>query len=90
MVTMMEIDQVRASWTAVLDVLEREDRIAWLAFFDARLASLDGSRLFLDYSDSQKFATAHEYGHARKNLYPALQRAIRTIFGVDLIVTEKP
>ena len=84
----MEIEKVRASWADVLNELEREDRIAWLAFFDARLASLDGSTLLLDYSDSWKFATAHDYSHARKNLYPALQRAIHTILGVDLILIE--
>ena len=86
----MEIEKVRARWTDVLDVLEREDRIAWMAFFDARLASLDGSTLVLDYSDTRKFASGHEYDHLRKNLYPALQRAIHSIFGVELVLMEKP
>lgn len=86
----MEIEKVRARWTDVLDVLEREDRIAWMAFFDARLATLNGSTLVLDFSDSRKFATGHEYGQTRKNLYPALQRAIHTIFGVELVLIEKP
>ena len=86
----MEIEIVRARWTDVLEVLERENRIAWMAFFDARLVSLDGSTLVLDYSDSGKFATGHDYGQTRQNLYPALQRAIHTIFGVELILIEKP
>lgn len=86
----MDIDHLRANWVDVLDVLEREDRIAWMAFFDARLANLDGSRLLLDFSDSRKFATGHDYGDTRKNLHASLQRAIHTIFGVDLTVIESP
>lgn len=86
----MEIEQIRANWTEVLDVLEREDRIAWMAFFDARLASIDGSILVLDFSDSRKFATAHDYGETRKHLYVSLQRAIHIVLGVDLTFIEIP
>jgi hypothetical protein len=88
MVTIMDIEQLRAKWVDVLNVLERDDRIAWMAFFDARLVSLDDSRLLIDFSDSSKFATGHDYGETRKKFYSALQGAIHTIFGVDLKVTE--
>jgi len=90
MVAIVDIEQLRASWTDVLNLLEHEDRIAWMAFFDARLANLDGSTLVLDFSDSRKFATAHEYGETRKHLYFPLERAIHAVFGVDLTVIEKP
>ncbi|MEK6648278.1 MAG: hypothetical protein AABY37_03075 [Actinomycetota bacterium] len=85
----MDIEQLRDRWTDVLDLLEREDRIAWIAFFDARLAGLEGSTLLLDFSDSRKFATGHDYGETRKHHRFALQEAIHTVFGVDLEVIEK-
>lgn len=90
MVTSMDIEQLRGRWTEVLDVLEREDRIAWIAFFDARLADLNSSTLLLDFSDSRKFATGHDYGETRKQHGFALKGAIHTVFGVDLEVVEKP
>jgi hypothetical protein len=90
MVTIMEIEQLRASWNDVLNHLEQDDRIAWMAFFDARLAELHGSTLTLDFSDSNKFATSYDYGEARTRLYISLQRAIRAVIGVDLILVEKP
>jgi len=86
----MDIEQIRARWIDVLDVLESQNRVTWIAFFDARLARLDGSTLVLDFSDSDKFATGHDYGETRRSLYPALQAAIRTVFEVDLTVDELP
>lgn len=85
----MEIEQLRNRWTDVLNVLEHEDRIAWIAFFDARLARLEGSHLFLDFSDSRKFATGHDYAQTRKQHCLALQRAICTVLGIDLEIVEK-
>jgi hypothetical protein len=90
MVMIMDIEQIRARWIDVLDVLEGENRVTWIAFFDARLARLDGSTLILDFSDSGKFATGHDYGETRRRLYPALQAAMRTVFEVDLTVDELP
>lgn len=89
MVTSMEFEQLRGRWTDVLDLLEREDRVAWMAFFDARLAGLEGSHLLLDFSDSRKFAAGHDYREARKQHRCALQRAIHTVLGVDLEVIER-
>ena len=34
----MELREIRDRWNDVLDALLATDRIAWLAFFDARLA----------------------------------------------------
>ncbi len=43
-----------------LDELEATDRIAWLAFFDARLADLSDGVLTLDFSDATKFQDGHD------------------------------
>ena len=41
----MDIDlgTLRSRWNEVLDLLESNDRIAWLVFFDARLASFENN-----------------------------------------------
>ena len=85
----MKIEQIRGRWTDVLDALERKDRIAWIAFFDARLAELVGSTLLLDFSDSRKFATGHDYSEIRKQHRLALEEAIHMVLGINLEVTEK-
>ena len=46
----MELGQIRTRWNDVLDAVLACDRIAWLAFFDARLADFDGQILTLDFS----------------------------------------
>ena len=85
----MDIVQLRAGWTEVLDLLERKDRIAWLAFFDARLASVSGSTLVLDYSDSRKLASNHEYSSIRNEHRLALKDSIQEVFGIALEIVEK-
>ncbi len=57
----MELEQIKQRWNNVLDLLLEEDRIAWLAFFDARLVSFEDNQLTLDFSDSQKFANSHDF-----------------------------
>ncbi len=88
-VTNMNLLELRAGWTEVLDRLERKNRIAWIAFFDARLESLTESMLMLDFSDSSKFATGHEYSSIRDSHRLALQSAIQEVFGVELTIVEK-
>lgn len=85
----MELEQLKDRWTDVLDLLEREDRVAWIAFFDARLAHLEGSHLFLDFLDSRKFAGGQDYHEIRKQHRFALQGAIHTVLGVDLEIIER-
>lgn len=84
----MEIANLRSRWSDVLDQLEKDDRIAWLVFFDARLEKLDGKTLILDYSDSRKFPGNFEYGSVRESHRAALQGAIRKILSVDLEVAD--
>jgi hypothetical protein len=81
----MELVELKGRWNEVLDELESTDRIAWLAFFDARLADLSDGVLTLDFSDATKF----QDGHDLKNTLPetshkSLIASIRKIVGVDL------
>ena len=86
----MEIDlaSLRSRWNEVLDLLESEDRIAWLVFFDARLASLEQNVLTLDFSDARKFASSHEYDAVRPKHKESLTAAIKDVFEVELMIQE--
>ena len=85
----MELDQIRGQWKQVLDALESENRVAWIAYFDARLSSFENGTLTLDFSDSRKFATSHEYSETRPNLKTALVEAIRSTIGIDVEIIEQ-
>ena len=85
----MELGQIRARWNEVLDALLAQDRIAWLAFFDARLAEFDGHTLTLDFSDSRKLGAAHEYSAARIQQHKLLVGAIKEILTIDVEIAEQ-
>jgi hypothetical protein len=85
----MEIDQIRSRWNDVLDNLEAHNRIAWIAYFDARLISFEDDQLTLDFSDSRKFATSHEYSETRPNLKAALVAAIHEVLGLTVDIREQ-
>jgi hypothetical protein len=85
----MELDQIRGQWNQVLDALESENRVAWIAYFDARLSSFENGILTLDFSDSRKFAASHEYSETRPNLKSALQAAIKSTVGIDVEIVEQ-
>lgn len=85
----MELRLLRSRWTEVLDALEAKNRIAWIAFFDARLSELNGNVLTLDFSDSRKFATSHEYSETRPNLKDDLIQTIFEVLGVQLEIIER-
>lgn len=84
----MDLATLRSQWSDVLDYLERQDRMAWIAFFDARLAKLDGSILFLDFSDSRKFSGNLEYESIREHHKTSLVNAVKAVVGVDLQVVD--
>jgi hypothetical protein len=86
---LMELVEIRAKWNEVLDALESENRVAWIAYFDARLSSFENGALTLDFSDSRKFATSHEYSETRPNLKSALQAAIKSTIGIDVEIKEE-
>jgi len=85
----MELVEIRAKWNEVLDALESENRVAWIAYFDARLSSFENGILTLDFSDSRKFATSHEYSETRPNLKSALVEAIKSTIGIDVEIIEQ-
>ncbi len=84
----MELVEIRAQWNQVLDALESTNRVAWIAYFDARLSSYENGVLTLDFSDSRKFATSHEYSETRPNLKSALIEAIRSTLGITVEISE--
>ena len=85
----MEIEQIRSRWNDVLDTLEAHNRIAWIAYFDARLTSFENGLLTVDFSDSRKFATAHEYSETRPNLKAALVASIQQVLGLTVDIREQ-
>ena len=85
----MELVEIRAQWNQVLDALESTNRVAWIAYFDARLSSYHNGILTLDFSDSRKFATSHEYVETRPNLKSALVEAIRSTLGINVEISEQ-
>ena len=86
----MDIDlgTLRSRWNEVLDLLESTDRIAWLVFFDARLASFENSVLTLDFSDARKFASSHEYQAIRPKHNEVLASAIKKVFSIEIAIEE--
>ena len=84
----MDLASLRSRWNEVLDLLESRDRIAWLVFFDARLASIDKNVLTLDFSDARKFASSHEYQAVRPKHKESLATAIKEVFSIDIEIAE--
>ncbi|MCX6452615.1 MAG: hypothetical protein NT174_06020 [Actinobacteria bacterium] len=72
----MLLQDLKSRWNAILDEIEATDRIAWIAFFDGRLHSLDSNQLLLDFSDSEKFADGHDYRDVRIRKRVVLEAAI--------------
>jgi hypothetical protein len=85
----MEIEQIRSRWNDVLDDLESHNRVAWIAYFDARLISIQDGTITLDFSDSRKFATSHEYSETRPNLKAALIASIDQVLGLKVEIREQ-
>ena len=84
----MEIEQIRSRWNDVLDNLESHNRVAWIAYFDARLISIQDGTITLDFSDSRKFATSHEYSETRPNLKAALIASVDQVLGLKVEIRE--
>lgn len=83
----MELLDLKSHWNEVLFALESRNRVAWLTFFDARLAALDNSILKLDFSDPEKFSGAHSYTDSRAKFAPVLQEVILEITGEKLEIS---
>ena len=88
--TVLTLEELRQRWNDVLDLVERQDRITWMAFFDARLASFDGKVLTLDYSDSGKFGGSHQFPETRVRQLNLLKAAVKEVCSVEIEVEQRP
>ena len=85
----LTIDLVKARWNEVLDAVLDVDRIAWLAFFDARIASVDSNVITINFADAQKFSGDHNFSMARNPRHLALLHGkIAEVFGQPIEVRE--
>ena len=83
----ISLAHVKNRWNDVLDDLERKNRVAWLAFFDARLVSLQGNQLRLSFVDAEKFSGSHNFSAARKpEFIAALETSINAVLGSSLVI----
>lgn len=89
MSTHLTLEIIRERWNDVLDQVERNDRITWMAFFDARLADFDGITLTLDYSDSQKFSGSHQFPETRERQLALLKTVIKDVLGADIEILQR-
>ena len=83
----LDLTLIKNRWNEVLDLLETQNRVAWLAFFDARLVSFDNNTLKLSFVDAEKLSGAHDFAHVRKDSHrAALESAIKKIFGISIVI----
>jgi hypothetical protein len=86
----LSLESLKGVWNQILDHLLDQDRIAWLAFFDARLVDLTGQILTLSFADVTKLGGDHNFSMARNPRHIALlQSAILEITGVSLEILEE-
>ena len=86
----LTFSQLKESWNEVLDRVERTNRVAWLAYFDARLVSLEDGVLLVDFSDPAKLSGGHDYSSSRSaNLRAVLEKSIEEVTGEKITVSER-
>ncbi len=86
----ISLDELKSLWNQILDLLLESDRIAWLAFFDARLVRLTSNVLTINFSDVTKFGGEHNFSAARNPQHLGLlQKSIKEIAGIDLEIVEE-
>jgi len=87
--SMLTLDVVKGRWNEVLDSVLERNRIAWLAFFDARIVSVESGIITINFADAQKFGGDHNFSIARNPLHiTLLQDVIVSVFGQSLEVRE--
>ena len=85
----LDLSSIKARWNEVLDSLLAKDRIVWLAFFDARLVSFEGSNLSINFTDSLKFGGQHDFSMARNPKHiVVLQESFQEVFGITPTISE--
>ena len=81
----MNLLELKDRWNEVHDELEATERVAWLVFFDARLANFENDVLTLDFSDASKFKDGHDLkSTVSENIHKALLAAIEKVTGLTL------
>lgn len=81
------LGEIKTQWSEVLMALEAVDRVAWLVWFDARLADFDGHTLVVDFSDPQRLDPTQQYPIAAPERHQAaLESAIRSVTGRSIRV----
>lgn len=82
-----ELSDLKSQWNDVLDDLEATNRVAWIALFDGRLASLIDDVVIIDFSDATKLAGTHEFERDRRpSFLAALNHSIERVTGRGLTV----
>jgi hypothetical protein len=83
----LSLIEIKSRWNEVLDLVEQENRVAWLAFFDARLVSFDNNQLKLSFVDAEKLSGMHDFTAVRKDSHrEVLERACVEIFGEQIAI----
>ena len=83
----LNLQGIKARWNEVLDLVESENRVAWLAFFDARLVAFDNNQLKLSFVDAEKLSGMHDFTAVRKDSHrEVLERACVEIFGEQIAI----
>ena len=86
----LTLEELKSEWNQVLDRVERTNRVAWLAYFDARLVSLEDGVLLVDFSDPAKLSGGHDYSSSRStNLKAVLEKSIEEVTGEKITVSER-
>jgi hypothetical protein len=83
----LSLIEIKSRWNEVLDLVEQENRVAWLAFFDARLVSFDNNQLKLSFVDAEKLSGMHDFTAVRMDSHrEVLERACVEIFGEQIAI----
>lgn len=83
----MDLAELKKIWNEILFALEAKNRVAWLTFFDARLANLEDNHLKLDFADPEKFSGNHSYAEARAKFSKLLIETIEEQTGETLEIS---
>jgi hypothetical protein len=83
----LTLTAIKQRWNEVLDLVERNNRVAWLAFFDARLVSFDDNQLKLSFVDAEKLSGVHDFAAVRKDSHRiVLEQACVEIFNQQIAI----
>jgi len=86
----LSLEDVKARWNEILDSLLQENRIAWLAYFDARISKVAENTIYLSFVDVEKLGNPHNYAPARsESLRIALKVAISQTLNQDFEIVEQ-